>query len=192
MTLGENLFQKYQLIAEKDLQLLEQITEKKIFEKGVIIIDEGEVNSNFYFVLNGFVRGYYTDIKGNEHNVFLAEKGLFFGSPEGILDEKQTKYTFETLSDTEVLVFDFKTFEKTAIENPLFFDFYSTAFKNILKIFIGRLESFVRESPEERFLNLKIWRPELFKNVFQKYLAGFLGISNNSLSRIKKRVQKRK
>lgn len=192
MTLGENLFQKYQLIAEKDLQLLEQITEKKIFEKGVIIIDEGEVNSNFYFILNGFVRGYYTDIKGDEHNVFLAEKGLFFGAPEGILDEKQTKYTFETLSDTEVLVFDFKTFEKTAIENPLFFDFYSTAFKNILKIFIGRLESFVRESPEERFLNLKIWRPELFKNVFQKYLAGFLGISNNSLSRIKKRVQKRK
>ncbi len=187
------LRRKYRILAENEPQLLNRLTDRKFFPKGTYIIKEGTFNGNFYLVEKGFVRGFYTDHWGNENTLFLPEEGFFFGAPECILNyQKTTKYTFEALSDVEVIVFDFKELEQQAMQNKYVFDFYNTALKNVVMAFIYRLEAFIEESPEERYVNIDKVRPNLAYLFLGKYLASFLGISPNSLSRIRKRLKIRK
>lgn len=184
---------KYLAWANNDPVLVERLTDKQFFYKNEIIIEEGTFNGNFYLIEKGFVRGFYTDQWGNENTLFLPEEGFFFGAPECILNyKKTTKYTFEALSDMEVIIFDFKELEQQAMLNKYAFDFYSTALKNVVMAFIYRLEAFIEESPEERYVNIDKVRPNLAYLFLGKYLASFLGISPNSLSRIRKRLKIKK
>ncbi|GIZ15651.1 hypothetical protein RCZ15_05210 [Capnocytophaga catalasegens] len=123
--------------------------------------------------------------------VFLPEEGFFFAAPECLLmEEKSTKYTFEALTDVEVSCISFRQLETAARTNTYAFDFYHTALKNVVMAFIYRLEAFIEESPEERFQNIGKIRPSLPTRPLRKYLASFLGISPNSLSRIVKRLNR--
>lgn len=184
------LRRKYQILAENEPQLLNRLADRKFFPKGTYIIKEGTFNGNFYLVEKGFVRGFYTDHRGNENILFLPEEGFFFGAPECLFDQKKiTKYTFEALSDVDVIVFNFKELEQQAVQNKYVFDFYNTALKNVVTAFIYRLEAFIEESPEERYVNINKVRPNLAYLSLGKYLASFLGISPNSLSRIRKRLK---
>lgn len=87
---------------------------------------------------------------------------------------KTTKYTFEALSDVEVIIFDFKELEQQAILNKYAFDFYNTALKNVVMAFIYRLEAFIEESPEERYVNIDKVRPYLAYLFFRKISGKFL------------------
>ncbi|MFB9120748.1 Crp/Fnr family transcriptional regulator [Bergeyella porcorum] len=184
---------KYLAWRQNEPLLMEKLAENKSFPKGTHIIKEGTSDPHFYFIEKGFVRGFYTDHWGNENTLFLPEEGFFFGAPECIFDQKKTtKYTFEALSDIEVIVFNFKELEQQAMQNQYVFDFYNTALKNVVTAFIHRLEAFIEESPEERYVNIDKVRPNLAYLSLRKYLASFLGISPNSLSRIRKRLKIKK
>ncbi len=184
---------KYLAWAENDAPLMERLAKKKSFYKGSCIITEGTSDPHFYLIEKGFVRGFYTDQWGNENTLFLPEEGFFFGAPECLFDQKKTtKYTFEALSDVEVIAFNFKELEQQAMQNKYVFDFYNTALKNVVMAFIYRLEAFIEESPEERYVNIDKVRPNLAYLFLGKYLASFLGISPNSLSRIRKRLKIKK
>lgn len=78
------------------------------------------------------------------------------------------------------------------MQNKYAFDFYNTALKNVVMAFIYRLEAFIEESPEERYVNIDKVRPNLAYLFLGKYLASFLSISPNSLSRIRKRLKIKK
>lgn len=190
MDWGNTLQTKYNTWEENDALLLEKLTTFKTFRKGEIIIKEGTNDKYIYFLTKGFARGFYTDAWGNENTVFLPEEGFFFAAPECLLmDEKTTKYTFEALTDVEVSCIAFKELETAARTNAYAFDFYHTALKNVVMAFICRLEAFIEESPKERYQNLGKVRPNLPTRSLRKYLASFLGISPNSLSRIRKRLK---
>ncbi|WP_404812314.1 Crp/Fnr family transcriptional regulator [Capnocytophaga canimorsus] len=184
-----SLQEKYTILKEKESELLASISERKYFPKGTLIIKEGKSNNDFYFIEKGFIRGFYIDYWGNENTIFLPEENFSFGAPECILNgQKHTKYNFEALTDVEVIVFNFNELEKQASKNQYFFDFYNTTLKNVVFAFILRLEAFIEESPEERYVNIDKIRPNLYTLSLRKYLASFLGISPNSLSRIRKRL----
>lgn len=183
------LLEKYRIFAENEPLLFEQISEKLSFEKGTHIIEENDFDTHLYFITKGFVQGYYTDHWGNENTLFLPEEGFCFAAPECIFSQKKaTKYTFEALTDVETCRFDFEELQVYAVQNQSVFDFYNTMLKAIVEAFVFRLKAFIEKNPEERYLNVSNICPNLHRLSLGKYLASFLGISPNSLSRIRKRL----
>lgn len=185
----ESLLDKYNQLLQKDPVVFNQLITIESVSKNKLIIEQGTYNGNLYILLDGFVRGYFINDEGTEVNVFLSESGFSFGVPEILFGKHFSKYNFEAISEVKVATLKFSELEKLAVTNPLIFDFYSIVLKNTINLLIKRLELFTSESPEKRYLDLYQSRPVLANNVAQKHFAIFLGISPNSLSRIKKRIK---
>ncbi len=186
------LTEKFPFLSEDDLKSLEEIAYIQSYDKREIIINANKYSSDFIFTLNGIIRGYYIEDSGEEKNVFLVNDDMFFGGPECILHKKPSNYIFETVTNTSLIVFNFKALEKLASQNENIFRFYSEALKSIMHFFILRLDNLTSSSPEERFLKLQNTRPLLLQNAKTKLIANFLGISPNSLSRIKARIRNKR
>ncbi|MGL5787520.1 MAG: Crp/Fnr family transcriptional regulator [Bacteroidales bacterium] len=184
----ESLIKKYNLLLEKAPDIFNKLITVEPVTRNTRIIEQGTYNGNIYILLDGFVRGYYIDDQGIEVNVFLSEKGFTFGVPEILFGKNFTKYNFEAITDITVASLSFKELEREAAINTIVFDFYNVMLKNIITLLVKRIELFTGESPEDRYIDLYQSRPILAKNVAQKHFAVFLGISPNSLSRIKKRM----
>ena len=125
----------------------------------------------------------------SKNEEILRGEGKFSSVPEWLFSDMPTKYNFEALLDSELLICKIQDFEALAKKNPALFDLYTLALKENLSIIVYRLESMILLSPEQRYKDLLDKNPQLFQTAFNKHIANFLGITPISLSRIIKRIK---
>ncbi|MGB1243432.1 MAG: Crp/Fnr family transcriptional regulator [Chitinophagales bacterium] len=181
------LSEVYPFLKDTDISLLLQIgTYQKLKNKAPLIIT-GQQKPKIFFILQGMVRGYYINQKGEEINVFLRPEHTMTGAPDALFARRPTKYTFEAILETHVLFFSFYELEKLMNQYPIFFKVHAEALQENLQTLIARVESLVDKLPEERYDELLEKKPQFFQKAFNKHIANYLGITPNSLSRIIKR-----
>jgi CRP-like cAMP-binding protein len=172
-----NLTQAEQQVIMEDLVIEE-------CKKGTVLLRQGEIPTRCYFVLKGCIRQYAIDEDGNEvtSNFYTEEQAIV---PKA---DHPSAYSFTCLEDSLLVNGDFD------IENDMF-DKYTQLESMTRKMteenFIQLKDDFaefIASTPEERFKALLQKRPDLIKRVPQHQLASYLGITPESLSRIKKRV----
>ena len=149
----------------------------------------GDRSKRAFFILKGMVRGYMINDKGEEKNLFLRPEHTITGAPDSMFDDVATKYTFETIQETHVLIFPFTDIETLSTQHMSIARVYIEALKENLQTLLFRIESLVNMTPEERYEALFERSPELFQTAFNKHIANYLGITPVSLSRIIKRRQ---
>jgi CRP-like cAMP-binding protein len=161
------------------------------FKKGAILLKAGQFANNCYFVLKGCVRQYYL-IDGEEKTInFFTEGQPVSINNEGKLNKTPAKFYLSCLEDCTLTV---GTPEDEALlfqKFPLFESICRLAVEDQLGKSQDSFAAFMTKSPEERYLNLLEMRPELLDRVPQYHLASFLGVTPESLSRIRKRIMAR-
>lgn len=150
---------------------------------------------NYVFVLTtGLLRWYFYSEDGTENNVFFsseADEASIIGIPEYYADKRETKYTIEAVTDTQILLFHKDKFEELAFKHKGVFQFYIKSLKTIINILRIRTEQFCSASPSTRYEEFLKVRSYITKNTNRKYIANFLGITPNSLSRLSARIHKK-
>lgn len=165
----------------------------KTFDKGEIVINEGDKISNVFYIRKGLVRSYLINDKGEEITFQLFAERQIFGNVHTILFNEPSKFTFETLEKTKVYFTDFTTFQDLSTTNLNFLKIDNGIFgRQILKQAFQRIDSFVFLSPEKRYHQYLKDYPNIINRVPDKYIANILGITPVSLSRIRKRISKKK
>ncbi len=190
MTLTEQLsilHRTYPFLEAEDLDLLLKYGKYKQVANKEIIIPQGASQKIIFFILSGMTRGYYVTPSGDEKNLFLRPKRTFTGAPDTLFSDSPTRYTFEAIQATHLLMFRYEDIETLAKTYPNIAQLYISALKENLQTMIYRVESLVLNTPEERYESLLGRSPEFFKNAFLKHIANYLGITPVSLSRIMKR-----
>jgi CRP-like cAMP-binding protein len=175
------------------LYILIKNLSSKTFEKGEIIINEGDIINHVFYIRKGLLRSYLINDKGEEITFQLFAEKQLFGNVHTILFNEPSKFTFETLEKTKVYYADLKIFQElntlnsdiSKIDNGIFG-------RQILKNAFQRIDSFVFLSPEKRYLQFLKDNPNILNRVPDKYIANVLGIKPVSLSRIRKRISKKK
>lgn len=165
------------------------ITSLDIFhtiKKGHLLLKQGDISNQGYFVLKGCIRTYYI-IDGEEKTTaFHTEmEGI---TPQCLIDKKPSEYYISSVEDSILLI------SSPDMEAEMFQKF--PKFESLCRILSEELvskqqidfDNFKISSPEERYLNLVDKRPDLIQRVPQHQLASFLGIKPQSLSRIKARI----
>ena len=110
-----------------------------------------------------------------------------------MFDNKTSKYTFEVIGDTELLVFELSDFENLAFKSSNILKFLLSSYKEMIQTLIYRVESMIDKTPEQRYEDLLDKSPQFFQTVYHKDIASYLGITPVSLSRIiKRRTDKNK
>lgn len=160
----------------------------KQVKKGALFLKEGQRCSYLYFVLRGFVRVFYHDLQGNEITHWFCAQDSVITSPFSYKKGEPNILCFEALEETELLLVSSSQIEKLTQQLPEL----SEALRNInaefAMVLSRRIMSIHTETAEDRYLRLMKEHPLLFQKAKLSHIASFLGITQQSLSRIRKNL----
>ncbi|MCG8575426.1 MAG: Crp/Fnr family transcriptional regulator [Flavobacteriales bacterium] len=181
---------KYTVIT-KELEIaISESTLFKSFKKGSILLKEGGISNECYFILKGAIRTYFLKDGDEKTMEFYTEEQPVVPANYGT--SKPSEYYIECLEDTIVSVGNPQLEKETFQKYPQLESLSRLIAETII---IKQQESFTQfktSTPEERYLNILKTRPNLLQIAPQHQLASYLGIKPESLSRIRKRLMDRK
>ena len=178
---------RYTPLSEQETTLLLSIVEKKVYQKNELIFAEGKIADEIYFITKGCVRLFYT-VDGNERTAFFYTEGQFICAGESYTYGIPAIENYQAVEPTELFIIRKAKIEPLLKEVPRFEVIARIATENELIASQKMIASFVTKSAEERYIDLLNSQGELFQRVPQQYIASFLGVSPETLSRIKTRV----
>jgi CRP-like cAMP-binding protein len=188
----KNVFPFFNELSATDVFSFLEHTKLLELHTGDIFLKQGSLKSNLYFVKEGLIRSYFVDEKGEEITNRLRYENQVMSCYEMDLLNEPSRFNLQALEPTELLVIDVKAMRKIVEGNPKLEAgrrfFLTTTLAESLKA----LDDFMLLSPEQRYLKFVKEHPELLNRVPNKYIANVLGITPQSLSRIRKRITTKK
>jgi len=157
-------------------------------KKGDIFLKEGQRCSYLYYILVGFVRVYYLDLQGNEITHWFCAKDSIITSPFSFVKHEKNILFFEALEDTELILISSNQLEKLIQNLPPLGEAFRHINAEFAMVLSRRIMSIHTETAEERYLKLMKEHPLLFQKAKLSHIASFLGITQQSLSRIRKNL----
>ncbi|GAA5023822.1 cyclic nucleotide-binding protein [Marivirga lumbricoides] len=178
-------------LSGNEIQLLRNAVDKKVYQKNEIIFTEGKVSDEIYYVTKGCVRLFY-NVEGNDKTAFFYTEGQFICAGESYTFNIPAVENYQAIEQTDILVLGKSKIERLLNQVPKLEVIARIATENELITCQKVIASFVTKSAEERYIDLLNTNGELFQRVPQQYIASFLGVSPETLSRIKSRVFNKK
>jgi CRP-like cAMP-binding protein len=181
-----DFFSNYIILSEEEKEGIRSLDLFTSVKKGTFLLSEGETSDKAYFVLKGCVRFFYI-IDGEEKTTdFYTEMEAI--NPQCVVDKQPSKYYLACVEDSIVSV------STTDMEQSMFEKF--PRFESLCRLFSEHqlakqqtsFDEFKTSSPEQRYIRLMETRPDLFQRVPQHQLASYLGITPQSLSRMRNRI----
>ncbi|MEL6670580.1 MAG: Crp/Fnr family transcriptional regulator [Bacteroidota bacterium] len=155
--------------------------------KGAYLLREGEISHEFFFILKGCIRLFYR-LDPEEKTAFFYTENQFVSAYESYTRQLPSRHSFQALEDTEVAVISRELASDLLARFPRFEWLARLAMEQELIVYQEVISTFVLMNPEERYRNLLQRQPDLIQRIPQHYLATFLGVAPETLSRIRKRV----
>lgn len=156
--------------------------------KGEIFLQEGQRCDYLYFIQSGFVRVYYLDLDGNEVTHWFCAKDSIITSPFSFLKREANILFFEALEDTELILISYDQREKLIDHVPKLGEAFRDINAQFAMVLSRRIMSIHTQTAEERYLKLMEEHPLLFQKAKLSHIASYLGITQQSLSRIRKNL----
>lgn len=175
-------------ISSDILEEMVNISVCRVAEKGKSLRHIGDETSNSGLVLSGVVRSFYIDGNGNDITRGFSITGTLC-MDEGILGYSESLTEWETLEETTLMVFGVEQIKKLINENDSLKNAYMTFLENALRYKIYRENGFLIENATERYIHFRKLYPTICSSVKQQYIATYLGIAPESLSRIRKNMK---
>lgn len=181
----------YYPISESSWKLIENIAEFQSLKKGEIILQNGEIAKNLYFIAKGILRAFITDQQGNFYNKNLFLENYFAGSKVSLMLQSPSNFTLEALEDSIIINLNYKKYISLINENDDLKNFYIAHLeKNWIIDKEQREVALVMQNATERYVSLLEKHPTIADRVPLLHIASHLGITPTQLSRIRKSLEK--
>ncbi|MBS1759576.1 MAG: Crp/Fnr family transcriptional regulator [Bacteroidetes bacterium] len=182
-------FTSIQPISDEEINAIDQTMAVTHFKKGDILLKENQLSSNTYFILDGIVRQYKL-IEGEEKTKDFFCQGEWILLTNNITNSFSDCY-LQCCVDCTLVVGNSEKGEHLYKQYP---NLGSIALKLMNNIFIqqqAKHDTYITDSPELRYLKLIKTNPDLFQQIPQYQIASYIGVTPESLSRIRKRILKK-
>lgn len=175
---------------EIENKLKEIITVKKI-KKGELILSDNSLKKEHIFVANGCLRSFYTTENGKEHTIQFAIKNWWISDYITLYTNNKSLVSIESLTNSKILIIENDELENFYKEFPRFETLQRKNFEKRIATLQKRILNLLTLSASEKY-NQFIIDYDAFEKIIPNYqIASFLGITPESLSRIRKeRIQK--
>lgn len=177
---------KYISLTEEEKNVILSLNLFRSFKKGTILLKEGQLSKNSYFVLQGCIRAYYVIDNEEKTTAFYTEMEAL--TPPCVITQTPSEYYVSCVEDTILTISNTDMEAEVNSKFPRFEALCRTFAEEILAKQTIDFDAFKTSSPEQRYLNLLEKRPDLIQRVPQYQLASYLGMKPESLSRVRARI----
>jgi CRP-like cAMP-binding protein len=160
---------------------------KKI-RKRQYLLNEGDVSQHTAFVERGLLRSYTVDDKANEHIIQFALEGWWIADMYSFLTGEPASYNIDAIEDSELLLLTPRSMDEMLVKIPKMERYFRILQQNSLIALQRRMIGSLSLTAEEKYLKLIDNYPDIVQRVPQQYIASYLGITPETLSRIRKQV----
>ncbi len=160
----------------------------KTVRKRQFLLEEGSICRHLAFVNSGCLRAYTVDHKGDEHLMQFAIEDWWISDLNSYLSGLPTTYNIDAIQDSEVLLLEKSARDKLLESVPRMERFFRLLQEANYVATHKRINEALSASAEDRYLSFLSTYPALVEHIPQTYIASYLGITPQSLSRIRKEL----
>jgi len=175
-------------LTDEEFEICSKFFVPKKIRKKQFLLNEGDVCKNLGFVNSGCLREYTIDNKGAEHIIQFAIEDWWVSDLNSFLAGSPSTYNIDALEDSEVLLLEKSARDKLLDSCPKMERFFRLLMEANHVAAQRRVSDSLSASAEERYLKFIKTYPKLFEQVPQNQIASYLGITPQSLSRIRKEL----
>lgn len=178
-------------INEEEILLLANDYPIKKVVKDEFLLRANEYSKYTYFIEKGLLRQYSIDSKGKEHTISFAPENWFVSDRESIYFNASSAYYIQALEDSEIVMIDEDFIKNLSIKIPAFTEFNNKLLHNHIRHLQNRIHMLLSSNAEERYLEFVAMYPDILLRVPQTMVASYLGITPESLSRVRKELARK-
>ncbi len=173
-------------VNNKSIEALATLAQEISFPKQSTILNIGEKQDYIYLILQGMARSYYIDEKGNDiTKLFMRENEFMIG--ESLFMEESLE-VFEAIEHLRCLRFPAKKYKESLFSDPVLERLYIGMLERTIRYKMRREYAFQCLNATERYLEFQKTYPRIEERLPQNLIASYLGITKESLSRIRKKL----
>lgn len=167
---------------------IESKLEKLTLKKGITILKAGDIVTNQYYVFDGCLRTYFIDNSGKEHTLQFAINDWWISDYTAFFTSTKAIMHIETIQNATLYKISKENMEILYKEIPQLETFFRKKMERAFTSFQKRILASLSQSAKERYLSFITTYPNIEQNVKNFHIASYLGITTESLSRIRKEI----
>jgi CRP-like cAMP-binding protein len=179
---------RYVSLSAEEQELFTSLLGIKRLLKKQFLLQAGDICKYENYVLEGCLRSFYVDDKGDEHTLHFALEDWWITDLDSFLHLTPAVVYIEALTPVTVLQLDKSSLERLYREVPAFERFFRILHQHAYLAQNKRILNNISMTGEARYLDLLQRYPQLIQSVPQKYIASYLGITPVFLSQIRARL----
>lgn len=179
-------------ISDEGINLLKDKLIPKKARKRQFLLNAGDVCNYMIFVERGLLRSFSDNMNGSEHTMQFAAEGWWISDMASFFSGENSKYNIEALEESELLLMSKEVKDELTVELPQMQRYFLTLMENHIIALQRRINVVQSMSAEETYLKLMEVSPELINRASQQHIASYLGITPETLSRVRRQVSARK
>jgi CRP-like cAMP-binding protein len=174
-------------LSEEETKAIVETMLIRTYKKGTILLREGQVSTEAYFVLEGCVRQFYI-VDGEERTADFFTEEQWVISINSFSQNAPSNHFMACCLDSTLVVGNRQKEEDLYRRFPKL----ETISRKVMELVFAeqqaKMASYTIDTPEQRYLKLMKSRPDLLQRIPQYQLASYIGVKPESLSRIRKRI----
>jgi CRP-like cAMP-binding protein len=175
---------------EDEVDYFVSLLKHRVIRKRQFLLQSGDVSKHESFVVKGLLRAYTVDKSGYEHVVMFAAESWWISDLYSFLTQAPGTQNIDALEDSEVLQIEKTDLEKLYLKVPKFDRFFRILLQNAFVANQQRIISSISLTAEEQYLDFIKKYPSLEQRVPQHQVASYLGITPETISRIRRSMLK--
>ncbi|MFH5883951.1 Crp/Fnr family transcriptional regulator [Halalkalibaculum sp. DA3122] len=177
--------QEHVSLSNEEWELCKNNFRPKRMLKRQFLLQEGDICRELAFVEKGALCSYSVDSKGNQHVLRFAFDGWWIADLQSFFTKHPSTFNIEVLEDSELLMLDRQNHEKLLEEIPGYERYHRIIVQNAYVALQQRVENALGLTAEEKYARLIKHNPEFMNRVPLNLVASYLGMSPETLSRVR-------
>ncbi len=185
-------FAETDIFSNEDFEYLTSFLTPVILKKKEYFTVQGQQCRYLGFVNSGCLRAFHANEKGDEFTMYFAFLNWWVGDKTSFYSNATSRFSIQVLEDCEIFRADKTNWEKALDNIPAFEKWSRIKVRKSYEATQQKLIDTQTESAEQKYIKLLKNEPEIVQRIPQHYIASYLGIKPQSLSRIRKNLSSRK
>jgi CRP-like cAMP-binding protein len=171
-------------LSDEEFEFVKTFFTLKRVRKNQYLIHEGDEVKYEYLVLSGIYKVFYLDDQGKEYIVQFAQENWWMSDYHAFFKQKDAGMFIECMEDGEVLYSTLHTREKLSADLHKMEHFFRVKLTNGYVALQQRIKLLLSSTPQQRYEEFSKLYPDLLERIPKKFIAEYLGVSRETLSRL--------